>query len=345
MKGDGAMARRTLAREALVRGIGLHSGREALARCLAAEPGQGIVFRRVDLPGAPPISARLTEVRSTERRTVLGEGDGSVETVEHLLAAAAALQIDDLTIELDGPEPPIGDGSFAPYVEAMQAAGTVEQPGDPVIYRVLGAVPPDGGRCLLCRVARPCIPSHHDDRVEASADRTPGRHLRHHPGRIRPGAGAGPDLRLPARGGGAAGPRAGAGSGARVHPRPIGGRVGGRCPPLAGRIRPPQGGRHRRRSRAGRRAGAGARDRDQTESPGQHRAGALAPAHRTARGRRRDGHRPDPGRDSAPVPVPPGRSDHRGRGRPAGSSGSRTSRSTSRSSRATFPAIRSCRAC
>ena len=308
------MARRTLAREALVRGIGLHSGREALARCLAAEPGQGIVFRRVDLPGAPPIPARLSNVRSTDRRTVLGEGDGSVETVEHLLAAAAALQIDDLTIELDGPEPPIGDGSFAPYVEAMQAAGTVEQPGDPVIYRVLAPFHLSGGRCLLRRVARPGIPAHHDDRVESSADRTPGRQLRHHPGRIRPGAGAGPDLRFPARGGGAAGPGARAGSGAGVHPRPVGGRVGGRCPPLAGRIRAPQGGRYRRRSRAGRRAGAGARGRDQTESPGKHRAGALAPAHRTARWRHRDGHREDPGRDSAPVPHAPRRSNHRGRG-------------------------------
>jgi UDP-3-O-[3-hydroxymyristoyl] N-acetylglucosamine deacetylase / 3-hydroxyacyl-[acyl-carrier-protein] dehydratase len=130
------VARQTLAREVTVRGIGLHSGREASARCLAAEAGQGIVFRRVDLPGARPIPALLSNVRSTDRRTVLGEGESSVETVEHLLAAAAALQIDDLTIELDGPEPPIGDGSFAPYVDAMRTAGTVEQPGDPVIYRV-----------------------------------------------------------------------------------------------------------------------------------------------------------------------------------------------------------------
>ena len=131
------MTRRTLAREAVIRGIGLHSGREASARCVAGDSGQGIVFRRVDLPDAPRIPALLSQVRSTDRRTVLGEGDGSVQTVEHLLAAAAALQIDDLTVELDGPEPPIGDGSFAPYVDAMRAAGTVDQPGDPVVYRVV----------------------------------------------------------------------------------------------------------------------------------------------------------------------------------------------------------------
>jgi UDP-3-O-acyl-N-acetylglucosamine deacetylase len=104
--------------------------------CNAAPSGQGIVFRRIDLPGSPVIPARLSEVQSTERRTVLGQGETVVQTVEHLLAATAALQIDDLTIDLDGPEPPIGDGSFAPYLTALEQAGIVEQPGDPVVYRV-----------------------------------------------------------------------------------------------------------------------------------------------------------------------------------------------------------------
>ncbi|MGH7511739.1 MAG: UDP-3-O-acyl-N-acetylglucosamine deacetylase [Gemmatimonadales bacterium] len=131
------MSRRTLAGVAEVRGIGLHTGRETTARCVAAPGGQGIIFRRIDLPSALPIPARLGEVQSTERRTVLGSGEGAVQTVEHLLAAAAALQIDDMTVELDGPEPPIGDGSFTPYLDAFQAAGILEQPGEPVIYRVL----------------------------------------------------------------------------------------------------------------------------------------------------------------------------------------------------------------
>jgi UDP-3-O-[3-hydroxymyristoyl] N-acetylglucosamine deacetylase/3-hydroxyacyl-[acyl-carrier-protein] dehydratase len=130
------MGRRTIAREARVCGIGLHSGRDASARCLAGEPGRGIVFRRADLPGAPEIPARLSQVHSTDRRTALGDAERSVETVEHLLAAAAALQIDDLTVELDGPEPPIGDGSFSLYLDALRDAGTAVQPGEPVIYRV-----------------------------------------------------------------------------------------------------------------------------------------------------------------------------------------------------------------
>jgi UDP-3-O-acyl N-acetylglucosamine deacetylase len=130
------VARRTLARSACVRGIGLHTGSSVAAVCQAASSGQGIIFRRTDLPGQPAIPARLNEVQSTERRTVLGDGETVVQTVEHVLAAAAALQIDDLTIELNGPEPPIGDGSFSPYLNAMRDAGILEQPGEPVLYRV-----------------------------------------------------------------------------------------------------------------------------------------------------------------------------------------------------------------
>jgi UDP-3-O-acyl N-acetylglucosamine deacetylase len=131
------MGRRTLAGPAEVHGVGLHTGRDATARCVAAPPGQGIVFRRMDLPGRPSIPARVTEVQSTERRTALGDGEATVQTVEHLLAAAAALELDDLTIELDGPEPPIGDGSFAPFLTALTAAGVETTAGQPTVYRVL----------------------------------------------------------------------------------------------------------------------------------------------------------------------------------------------------------------
>src|SRR3954469_13200818 len=131
------MTRRTLAQSAPVSGTGLHTGSHVSAVCQAAPPGRGIVFRRIDLPGAPEIPARLGEVQSTERRTVLGRGETVVQTVEHLLAAAAALQLDDLTVEIDGAEPPIGDGSFAPYLTAMGESGITEQPGDPIVYRVV----------------------------------------------------------------------------------------------------------------------------------------------------------------------------------------------------------------
>ena len=130
------MPRRTLGQTACVSGIGLHSGSFVSVACRAAPAGQGIVFRRTDLPGSPVIPARLGEVQSTERRTALGQGESGVQTVEHVLAVAAALQLDDLTIDIDGPEPPIGDGSFAPYLAALQEAGILEQSGEPVTYGV-----------------------------------------------------------------------------------------------------------------------------------------------------------------------------------------------------------------
>jgi UDP-3-O-[3-hydroxymyristoyl] N-acetylglucosamine deacetylase/3-hydroxyacyl-[acyl-carrier-protein] dehydratase len=130
------MARRTLAGAAVVEGTGLHTGRAATARCLGAPSGQGIVFQRTDLEGAPPIPAHIAAVQSTERRTALGAGEATVQTVEHLLAAAAALALDDMTVELDGPEPPIGDGSFTPFLRALTGAGIAETAGQPVVYRV-----------------------------------------------------------------------------------------------------------------------------------------------------------------------------------------------------------------
>ena len=71
------MPRRTLASQAVIEGIGLHTGAHVTATCMGATAGQGIVFRRVDLPGAPEVPARLSQVRSTERRTALGDAPGS----------------------------------------------------------------------------------------------------------------------------------------------------------------------------------------------------------------------------------------------------------------------------
>jgi UDP-3-O-[3-hydroxymyristoyl] N-acetylglucosamine deacetylase/3-hydroxyacyl-[acyl-carrier-protein] dehydratase len=123
-------------RTAQVRGTGLHTGSETTLTFEPAKAGTGIVFRRTDLPGAPEIMARLSTVQATERRTVLGEGDAQVHTVEHVLGAVRGLGVDDVAIALDGPEPPAGDGSFRPFVEALRAAGIVERPGEPVLYRV-----------------------------------------------------------------------------------------------------------------------------------------------------------------------------------------------------------------
>jgi hypothetical protein len=78
-------------------------------------------------------------VEAVERRTSIGKGANTIHTVEHLLAAVAAHEINDLTVELSGPEPPILDGSFQPYFEALERAGPVETSGEPLVLTVPAA--------------------------------------------------------------------------------------------------------------------------------------------------------------------------------------------------------------
>lgn len=123
--------RTTIAREASVQGVGLHLGKPCTLRFAPAAAGTGIVFRRTDCPSAPPVPARIEVAVEAERRTQLGTGDAALHTVEHVLAAVGALGIDDLCIWMDGPEPPIMDGSAAPFMEALRGAGTIAQAGKP----------------------------------------------------------------------------------------------------------------------------------------------------------------------------------------------------------------------
>jgi len=133
-------SRRTIAAPAEVRGTGLHTGRPAVARMLPADAGTGIVFERQDLAGDGLIRATVEHVAGTDRGTTLGAGDNVVHTVEHLLAAASALGLDDLRVRVDGPEIPAGDGSAAPFFEAMRRAGRAELNGAPVTWRLQAPV-------------------------------------------------------------------------------------------------------------------------------------------------------------------------------------------------------------
>ena len=128
--------RRGIRKKSAVSGTGLHTGARTEVAFLPAPPGQGIVFRRVDLPGKPEVPALLSEVEAVERRTAIGKGESTIHTVEHLLAAVAAHEIDDLTVEVSGPEPPILDGSFQPYFEALERAGPIETEGEPLVLTV-----------------------------------------------------------------------------------------------------------------------------------------------------------------------------------------------------------------
>ena len=125
------MSRTTLARPATLEGIGLHLGVQCKLTFQPARSRQGIIFRRTDCPGLPKIRAHVSEVSSSERRTQLGKGDHAVHTVEHVLAAVSGMGIDDITIDMDGPEPPILDGSAAPFLTALSEAGLASVEGEP----------------------------------------------------------------------------------------------------------------------------------------------------------------------------------------------------------------------
>jgi UDP-3-O-[3-hydroxymyristoyl] N-acetylglucosamine deacetylase/3-hydroxyacyl-[acyl-carrier-protein] dehydratase len=121
--------RRTIARDTSVEGVGLHLGRPCRLTFRPAPAGSGVVFARADRAGRPRTRAHASEAVLTERQTQLGEGEAALHTVEHVLAAVAGMGIDDIEIEMDGPEPPILDGSAGPYVRALESAGVAPNGG------------------------------------------------------------------------------------------------------------------------------------------------------------------------------------------------------------------------
>ncbi len=123
--------RRTIASPVTLEGVGLHLGVPCQLTFRPAPSGGGIRFVRTDRPGNPVIAAVVDNAVLTDRRTQLGTGDDAIHTVEHVLAAVAGAEVDDLTIELSGPEPPIMDGSAAAFLEALAASGTATQVGKP----------------------------------------------------------------------------------------------------------------------------------------------------------------------------------------------------------------------
>ena len=125
------MSRFTVARPATLEGEGIHLGVPCVLTFKPANSGDGIVLVRTDIAGAPPIPARYDQVTGSDRCTQLGTGENTVHTVEHVLAAVAALGIDDLRIEMDAPEPPILDGSASPFFLALRSAGLAPLSGQP----------------------------------------------------------------------------------------------------------------------------------------------------------------------------------------------------------------------
>ncbi|MGB5172192.1 bifunctional UDP-3-O-[3-hydroxymyristoyl] N-acetylglucosamine deacetylase/3-hydroxyacyl-ACP dehydratase [Eudoraea sp.] len=118
---------RTIANEITLKGVGLHTGENVTMKFVPAPENHGFAFKRVDLEGGPIIEADANFVVNTQRGTNLEKRGVKIQTSEHVLAALVGMEIDNVLIELDAPEPPIMDGSSKYFVEAIEKAGIVEQ--------------------------------------------------------------------------------------------------------------------------------------------------------------------------------------------------------------------------
>lgn len=127
---------KTLAKEAVLSGVGLHTGNNVTLTFKPANPDTGFVFVRTDLEGTPQVEADAQYVVSTARGTTLEKKGVKVHTTEHVLAALVGMDIDNCIIEIDNAEPPIMDGSSKFFVEAIEQAGIVEQDKEREYYKI-----------------------------------------------------------------------------------------------------------------------------------------------------------------------------------------------------------------
>jgi UDP-3-O-[3-hydroxymyristoyl] N-acetylglucosamine deacetylase len=146
------VSQRTLKSAISCTGIGLHSGSKISMTLRPAEPDTGILFRRTDIAGGGAlIAARWDRVSDTRLNTCVADANGvGVRTIEHLLAALAGMNIDNLLIDINGPEVPVMDGSAAPFLFLMECAGVVEQAVPRQALKILKTViVRDGEKCAM----------------------------------------------------------------------------------------------------------------------------------------------------------------------------------------------------
>ena len=127
---------RTIKADVTVSGSGLHTGQPVTMTFKAAPENHGYKFRRIDIEGQPVIDADVDNVTDTSRGTTISQNGASVNTVEHVLAALVGLEVDNVMIELDGPETPIMDGSSIKFIDALEEAGFKEQDADREYYSI-----------------------------------------------------------------------------------------------------------------------------------------------------------------------------------------------------------------
>lgn len=126
----------TLQKEITISGVGLHTGLQVDMVLKPATPGFGIKFQRIDLAHKPVVKADVDYVSDTSRGTSLEHNGARISTVEHLLAALVGMGVDNVLIELNGPEVPIMDGSSEPFIEAIEDAGIQQQDAKKVYYSI-----------------------------------------------------------------------------------------------------------------------------------------------------------------------------------------------------------------
>lgn len=130
------LKQRTLRKLIRTIGVGLHTGHKVEMTLRPAAPDTGVVFHRVDLPDAADLPALAFGVTDTRLATCLGDGENKVWTIEHLMSALAGLGIDNVHVDVSGPELPIMDGSSGPFVFLIQSAGIEEQSAPKRFIRV-----------------------------------------------------------------------------------------------------------------------------------------------------------------------------------------------------------------
>lgn len=124
-------------REAIsISGVGLHTGAQVTLTFKPAPENHGYKFQRIDMPGAPIVEADVDNVTDTDRGTTLEKNGARISTIEHVLAALAGMEIDNVLMEIDGPEVPIMDGSSRPFIDILEKAGIQSQNEERYYYHL-----------------------------------------------------------------------------------------------------------------------------------------------------------------------------------------------------------------
>ena len=126
----------TIKEPVTISGAGIHTGQSVTIIIKPAEPGTGINFQRIDLPGKPIVKADVDNVIETNRSTTIEANGARIGTIEHLMAALMGMQVDNALIEINGEEVPILDGSSQVFIDHLAKAGLKKQNAEKIFYKI-----------------------------------------------------------------------------------------------------------------------------------------------------------------------------------------------------------------